>query len=127
MTGPWSLHHARILGDWTSDLTLLTNGHDPNGDDRADLAQRGVKVVDGVVLRLDHVDGHASLALLEGGTKVPTEVVYLNPQFAPASPIAALLGCAMTDTPLGPHVTTDAMGRTSIDRVFAAGDLTRPF
>lgn len=127
MTGPWSLHHARILGDWTGDLTLLANGHDVGDEDRADLVRRGVKVVDGPVLRVEHEDGHARLAVLEDGVEVPASVVYLSPRFEAAAPLAIALGCAMTETPLGAHVVADVMGRTSMDGVFAAGDLTRPF
>lgn len=127
MTGPWSLHHARILGDWTGNLTLLANGHDLGDADRSDLTARGVRVVEGRIERVEHEKGQARAVLLEGGVVVPTAVVYLSPRFEPAAPLAAVLGCAMADTPLGSHVTVDVMGRTSLDGVFAAGDLTRPF
>lgn len=127
MTGPWSLHHARILGAWTGDLALLANDHALGAEDRADLARRGVRVVEGRVLRVEHADGHARAAVLDGGTAVPAGAIYLSPRFEPAAPLAALLGCAMADTPLGPHVIADEMGRTSVDGAFAAGDLTRPF
>lgn len=127
MTGPWSLHHARILGDWTGDLTLLANGHDLGDEDWVDLARRGVGVLDGTVLQVEHEDGYARLVVLADGTEVPAEVVYLSARFEPASPLAAALGCAMTNTPLGAHVTVDALGRTSVEGVFAAGDLTRSF
>lgn len=127
MTGPWSLHHARILGAWTGDLTLLANGHDLGDEDRADLVRRGVRIVEGRVLRIEHEDGHASAALLERGATVRVEVVYLNPRFEPSADLAHALGCAMTDTPLGSHVAADVMARTSVEGVFAAGDLVRPF
>ena len=127
MTGPWSLHHAQILGDWTGDLTLLLNGHDLGGEGRADLARRGVRLVEERVARIEHEGGQARAAVLESGAAVPAEVVYLNPRFEPAAPFATMLGCATSEAPLGSYVVADAMQRTSVDGVFAAGDLTRPF
>ena len=127
MTGPWSLHHARILGDWTENLTLLANGHELGSGDRADLARRGVPVTEGRVLRVEHEGGLVRAAVLEGGAVVPAEVVYLNSRFEPSADLAQALGCAMTESPLGSHVAMDTLGRTSIEGVFAAGDLVRPF
>ncbi len=127
MTGSWSLHHARILGAWTGDLTLLTNGHDLSREDEDDLTHRGVRLVQGRVRQIVQEDGHARAAVLEDGSLVPLEVVYLSPRFEPSSDLAEGLGCAMTDTPLGRHVVVDTLGRTSVGGVFAAGDLTRPF
>lgn len=127
MTGPWALHHAQILGDWTGNLTLLLNGHELEDEARADLIRRQVRVVEGRVARVEHEGGQAWAAVLEGGAVVPAEVVYLSPRFEPTAPFAAELGCATTNAPLGAFVAVDWMQRTSVEGVFAAGDLTRPF
>ena len=66
-------------------------------------------------------------ALLEREATVRAEIVYLNPRFEPSADLAHALGCTMTDTPLGSHVAADVMARTSVEGVFAAGDLVRPF
>ncbi|MBN9250059.1 MAG: NAD(P)/FAD-dependent oxidoreductase, partial [Mesorhizobium sp.] len=41
-----------------------------------------------------------------------------------ASPLAAQLGCALDDTPLGPIIRVDQMGATTVPGVYAAGDAT---
>jgi thioredoxin reductase len=42
-----------------------------------------------------------------------------------ASPLAEALGCAFDDSPFGPIVRIDAWGTTSVDGVYAAGDMAR--
>jgi thioredoxin reductase len=44
---------------------------------------------------------------------------------APASPLAAQLGCAMADGPLGPFIETDVFMETTVAGVFACGDAAR--
>lgn len=78
----------------------------------------------GPVLRMKLETGHARLAVLKNGVEVPAEIVYLSPRFKAAAPLAAALECAMADTSLGAHVAADAIRRTSVDGVLAAGDLT---
>ncbi|MNT82369.1 hypothetical protein D3C72_2220910 [compost metagenome] len=43
-----------------------------------------------------------------------------------ASPLAAQLGCAFNDGPLGPLIRVDDLRQTSIEGVFAAGDAAIP-
>lgn len=124
MTGSGSLHQARILRAWTDDLLLVTDGLDLADADRADLAARGVRVVDGRLTGVEHEHGHVRAIAVDGQT-VERGALYLAPRFEPASGLAAALGCAMADAELGRHVAADAMGAAG-PGVFAAGDLVRP-
>lgn len=115
-------HHASLLRDWTGDLTVLTNGFSLGLADRALLRAAGIAVRDGAVVRF-----HDGIAWLAGGGQVAFGVVYLVARCAPSAPFASDLGCAMTEGPMGPHVTVNEMKQTSQPGIYAAGDLCRPF
>lgn len=125
MTSPMSLHHAFMLGDWTDDLVLLTNGHAVDPATRTRLAARDVRVVDGHVTRIEADAGQMSAVVTADGTVIPRQVLYLQSTAHPSCDLAEQVGCAMTEGPFGPFVTVDAMQQTSVPQVWAAGDLTR--
>ncbi len=61
---------------------------------------------------------------LADGRLVPVEALYIGPPTRLNSPIAEQLGCALEEGPFGPLVRTQATA-TSVEGVFAAGDITR--
>ncbi len=125
MTSPASLHHATMLGEWTGDLMLLTNGHDVAPDDRQRLQGRGVRIVDGPISRIVEDDGRMTSIMLADGTVMARDILYLHGHARPSCDLADQLGCAMEEGPFGPFVKVDDMQQTSVPRVWAAGDLTR--
>jgi thioredoxin reductase len=125
VTGPGFARQARHLACWTSDLVYLEN--DVPVDDPAALDRPGLRRVSGRVTQVLHDRGVIHAVGLSDGTRVPMQALYLHGQFQPAAPFATDLGCAITETPAGVHVTVDMFQRTSVPGVFAAGDLARPF
>ena len=91
------------------------------------LDRPGLRRVAGQVVRVLHDSGVIHAAELADGTRVPMQALYLHSHFAPAAPFAENLGCAMTETPAGRHVTVDMFQRTTVPGVFVAGDLSRPY
>lgn len=119
------LHLARLLREWTADLTLLENGVLVDATMTAALA--GMPRMAGRVQRIEHADGKMRAAVLEDGRRVPMTALYLVTRQEPASALAANLGCAMTEGPMGPDVAVDKYQRSTVPGVFAAGDLTTSF
>jgi thioredoxin reductase len=120
-------HQARHLADWSRDLILLENGGMVDAATAQALDRPGLRRVAGKVSRILQQHGEITAVELEDGTAVPMQALYLHARFEPAAPFARDLGCAMTETPLGAHVTVDAFQRTSVPGVFAAGDLARSY
>ena len=49
-TGPMWLHQAKLIRQWSSDVTVLLHEQPaPSADDRAVLESRGVRIVEGAV------------------------------------------------------------------------------
>lgn len=120
-------HQARHLADWADDLILLENGGSVDEATAKALDRPGLRRIAGRVGRILHRGGEIEAVELATGTLVPMRALYLHARFEPASPLAADLGCAMTATPMGSHVTVDMFQRTTVPGIFAAGDLARSF
>jgi thioredoxin reductase len=121
-----SVHQALLLPDWSADVTLFTSGVvEPDEAQRAALAARGVRVDPRPVAALVG-DAPALTGVRFGdGSTCGLDALFLVSGTAMASPLAAQLGCAVDDGPLGPVLRTDATKATSVPGVFAAGDAAR--
>ena len=124
-----SLHQALLLPDWSSAVTLFTNGaFEPSEEQRRALAARGVRIDPRRVIEIvgegERLDG-VRMGGSAGGTVVPLDALFTGSRTRMASPLADQLGCAMDDGPFGPVIRTDAWKETSVPRVFAAGDIAR--
>ena len=125
MTSATPPHHLTMLRDWTDDLALFCNGHPLPDDLRAKAAGWGIPVYDAPVTGIRDEVGHRILRLADG-QDVRRSVLYLVSRSEPSCDLAAQLGCATEQGMTGPFVSVDAMQRTSVAGVFAAGDLCRP-
>ena len=68
------------------------------------------------------------MATLTGAIALPRWAVaalYVAPQSSLASPIAAQLGAAIDDGPMGPIIRTDGDKMTTVPGLYAAGDIAR--
>ncbi len=121
------MDHATHLQDWIKDLLLLENGLAVSAEDAARLARPGLRRVKGRVVRVIHDGGQIEAVELDDGTQIGMRALYLLTRHEPSAPLAADLGCAMTETDNGPYVTVDAFQRTTVSGVFAAGDMAHAY
>jgi thioredoxin reductase len=63
--------------------------------------------------------------LLADGRSEVFAGLFTASRTAPSSPLASLPGCEHESSPMGSFVKTDAMKATSVEGVFACGDLAR--
>lgn len=118
---PMAQHHAVMLPDWGR-VTLFLNGvYAPSDEERAELARRGTRVEATPVAR---ITGEADVELADGRV-LRMAGLFTQPRTAPASPVAAQLGCAMVDGPMGPFIQVGPTQETSVPHVFACGDAAR--
>jgi thioredoxin reductase len=123
-TGPASVDHAHLLRQWSDDVVLFTHAHAPADAERAALAARGIRVVDGRVERLVVSDDHLEAVKLAGGPCVSRDALFIRPALGPhAGDPAGALGCERGDDGL---VRSGPDGRTSVPGVWAAGNATNP-
>jgi thioredoxin reductase len=115
-----ALHFTRLIRGWTSDLMLFTDG-DP------ELAATDLERIrsHGIVIRQEPVErllgsGGLEAVVLRGGVTVPRAGLFMRPKQELQSDLPRRLGCALTAQG---RVDADATGRTSVARVYVAGDI----
>ena len=128
--GEANMHQALLLPDWSADVTLFTNGtFDPNEEQRAKLASRGVRVEARAVVELlgdsPSLTGVRVAGVDKGEEIIPLDALFTATRVRMASPLAEQLGCELDEAPLGPMIRTDDRRQTTVAGVYAAGDAAR--
>ena len=122
---PMSVHQAMLIAEW-GPTTLYLNG-DPHPDDSvlAELEKRGVAIEPKKVKAL-HGEG-AQLSAIEfaDGATASIDALFVGPRNYLNSDIAHQLGCDIQETPFGSIIRTDDLKMTTVNGVYAAGDITR--
>ncbi|MDX3928968.1 MAG: NAD(P)/FAD-dependent oxidoreductase [Shinella sp.] len=119
--GPLSMHQASLLPDWGPTTFLLNDAFTLDEAQRTRLDARGVTLETTAVSR---ISGKANVELADG--RVLTFAgIFTAPRMQPSSPLAAQLGCAHEDGPLGPFLRTGPMKETTVSGIFACGDVAR--
>lgn len=121
-TSPGAVHHALLLRQWSSDLVYLPHTRPTAEEEAAQLAARGIAVVEGEVERLVVEEDALTGVALAGGRTVACEAVFVFPRMVPHDDLLTGLGC---DTENG-WVTVDRTGRTSVPGVWAVGNVVDP-
>ncbi len=122
----WGEHAAGFaldLLEWGARVTLVTNGQEFEGNRACEVAlhRHGIEVIEERVVDLSVEDGHMTEARLESGRTVPATRAFFSIKHEPRNQLAVSLGCKVDEmgyVEVGPH------GETSVDHVYAAGDLT---
>jgi thioredoxin reductase len=122
----WSeatLPFALKLTQWTTDVTVVTDGRSPEltPAERAELADHGIAVLTQTVRRFEGRDGHLTALRFADGSALPVEAAFFNIASEFQNDLARQLGCALTDAAC---VRVDDHMRTSVDGVWAVGDVT---
>jgi thioredoxin reductase len=122
-TSPGQVAHAagllRMLGD---EVTVFANGVEVDDEEREGAETLGVRVVEERVARLREENGRVAVAL-DGGDEVPCDRLFVPTEVHPSNRLAEQLGCA---TNADGFIEVDELGRTSVARVYAAGDACSP-
>lgn len=116
-----SAHQAALLPDW-GPTTYFTQGRfEPDVEQAALLAARGVTIERIPAVALLGEAPALTGARLADGRVVPLGGLFIAPRTDPG-PLARQLGCAVDDGMTGPLIRVDAMQQTTVPGVYAAGD-----
>ena len=125
-THPLSAHQATLIPDW-GPTTYFTQGtFEPDDEEAARLAARGVRIERTPVVELLGAAPALDGVRLGDGRIMPIAALFTAPKTQMASPLAEKLGCAFEEGPLGPYLRVDDMKLTTVPGVYAAGDAASP-
>ncbi|CAG4994266.1 Alkyl hydroperoxide reductase subunit F [Dyadobacter sp. CECT 9275] len=122
--GDMGFDYARMVFNWTKDLTLLTNGPaNLTVENHEKLLSRGVKIEEAEVVEVLHTHGQVSGVRFKDGRELDTEVIYSRNPFVQKSSIPEHLGCEKEENGL---LKVDDFQRTTVEGIYAAGDNCYP-
>jgi thioredoxin reductase len=121
----WSeaaLPFALKLGEWSRQITVVTDGHEPalGPEEQARLAAHNIGLVTRTVKRFEGTDGQLEALRFDDDSTLPVRAAFFNIKTEFSSDIALQLGCALREPGC---IRIDDHGRTSVDGVWAAGDV----
>jgi thioredoxin reductase len=126
-TGPRAVHQALLFRQWSAQVTLLSHTMaPPTAEEAAQLAARGIRVVDGEVVALEVAEDRLVGVRLRDGTVVSLKVLVVAPRMTARAGFLAPLGLRSAQHPsgLGEHIPADPTGRSDVAGVWVAGNVT---
>ncbi|HSL68947.1 MAG TPA: NAD(P)/FAD-dependent oxidoreductase [Longimicrobiales bacterium] len=121
--GPRAAALALALTTWTDQLILCTNGQpcalSPEIQDK--LRHLNIPVIESRVKRVASESRHLRWLEFEDGMQIDAEKLFFTVQHRPADDLGAQLGCDRDEDGL---ILVDDTHRTSVEHVFAVGDIT---
>ena len=128
-SGPRSVHQALLFRQLSDDVVYFRHETALDDAEAAQLAARGIRVVDGEVSALVIADDRLAGVRLADGSVVPRQAVAVGARMTARAGFLADLGLKPSEHPsgMGVHIPADPAGRTEVPGVWAAGNVTDLF
>lgn len=111
---------ARLISNWSTDLTLFTNGPASlTTEQTKQLGRHHINVVEKEIEQLEHRNGYLENIIFQDGTNSAIRAIYAPVPFEQTCTIPQDLGCELTDDG---YIRIDAFQETTVKGVFACGD-----
>lgn len=116
--------HAQLVRQWSDDVVFFAHTQDVTDDEQRAFDARGIRVEHGEVSRLVVEDDELTGVELADGRVIPRRAVFVRPGNVP-HPDGLLpgLGCELD---AAGFAVVDGTGRTTVDGVWAAGNVVDP-
>jgi thioredoxin reductase len=122
--GDIGYEYAKLISNWTDDLTLFTNGISTLSTEQAKkLRSHNIKIEEADVKTIVHENGRIKSIKLQNNETYDLAALYTRPAFTQHCNLPQQLGCDFTDAG---YINVDAFSRTNIQGIYAAGDNTSP-
>lgn len=122
---PLSVHQAMLIAEWGPTTLYLNGASPPDAASLAQLEERGVAIEPAAVRALHGPGAQLSAIELADGRTSSLDALYLGPRTRLNSGIARELGCDVQEGRFGLVIRTDDTKMTTVQGVYAAGDITR--
>lgn len=126
-TGPESFFQAQLLRQWSDRIIYLPHTTDnPTGENRAAFDARGIHIENGQVTRVLSEGDRLSGVQLDDERTIELDAIFTAPRLIPQDAPLRQLEAERTEHSWGSFATVDASGRTSVDGVWAVGNVVNP-
>ncbi|RVT98524.1 NAD(P)/FAD-dependent oxidoreductase [Mucilaginibacter limnophilus] len=113
---------AKMISNWTDQLTLFTNGAATFTDEQHKaLIKNNIRITDSEISHLIHKDGYIEQVVFKDEGSIAINALYARLPFVQHTDAPEKLGCEFTEQG---HIKIDMINKTSVPGVFACGDNT---
>lgn len=123
--GSAAAHGAVTLSKIASQVTLITQDLQVSPWLKNDLEKGEVRILSGRTVRKLRDEGHLTGVVLDDGTELPLDGLFIEKGAKGAMELAAFLGVSLDPEKLT-YIVTDADQATNITGIFACGDVCGP-
>ena len=118
--GEYGFEFAKLISNWTTDLTLFTNqASSLTNEQTAKIKRHHIKVVEKEIEKFEHINGQLENLIFKDGSKTKVKAVYTRLLFEQHCSIPEQLGCELTEDG---YIKIDALHKTTVEGIFACGD-----
>jgi thioredoxin reductase len=118
--GETGFEMAKLLSNWTKDLTLFTNGKSTFSQVQLEMLERkNIQIEEREIERLEQKSGQIENIVFRDGSKREMKVIYTRVPFTQHCPIPMQLGCELLEDG---YLQVNAFQKTDVHGVFACGD-----
>ena len=125
-TSPMSAHQAEMVSGLSARVTFFSAGVELAGEARARLAANGVRIVDERVEAVEGSGSEIAGVRVAGGELIDVDAIFTGGTLVPLDQFLGGLGLARAESPVGSFLAVDHAGRTSDERIWAAGNVVSP-
>ncbi|WP_166921342.1 NAD(P)/FAD-dependent oxidoreductase [Flavobacterium poyangense] len=120
--GDLGFEYVKLISNWTSELSLLTNGESTLSAAQNELLQKHeIKVIDDEIDLFLHVNGSIREIVFKNKSKMEVKAVYSKVPVVQHCLLPEALGCELTEQGL---LKVDLFQRTNVPGIYASGDNT---
>lgn len=118
--GEFGFDLARLISNWTNDLTLFTNGTSTlTVNQTAKLEERRIKIIENEIEKFEHDHGYLQKIIFNDGTTSTIKTIYAPISFEQNCRIPESLGCELSSDG---YFKIDPFQETTVKGAFACGD-----
>jgi len=118
--GDHAFDFSRLISNWTSDLTLFTNGVSTLTIEQSEsLSSHKINIVEKEIQGLNHTNGHIKNIIFKDGSEHHLKALYAPAPFIQHCTLPQDIGCELTSEG---YLKVDAFQETTVKGIYACGD-----
>ncbi|MBK8026661.1 MAG: NAD(P)/FAD-dependent oxidoreductase, partial [Chloroflexi bacterium] len=119
-----ALHQVMLLRNLTDHLTLCAaEGWTLTGEQRKKVVRHGIRMIEQPIVSFEHEGAQIQAIHFADSTTMTVDALFVRPKTTHRTSFAQDLGCTIDERNV---IQVDILGRTTVEGVYAAGDIASP-
>jgi len=124
--GPMRAHYVHLIRQWSDRVTFFAGAEPLEAEDARRMHARGIGFVSSPIVEVTGDGPRLTGVRTRDGQLIELDALFVHAATVPRDGCLAGLDLARADSPSGPTVAVDELGRTSDPRIWAIGNVISP-